>query len=258
MKQPELGIKISEIRSQRSITQKELSEACKIDIRTIQRIESGDVTPRISTLKLIANALSSNLNIFNGDHQNNAGLLSPKILFSFLVIGIIYLISWVLFAPIIPKNNFLLSINLFVGCIQTITGVFFYFGFYNLGKLQKNRILSISSIITMICLPLFLITLLVSSNFGFAEHINQLIIILMGINSIIFGIGLLRVKNQWMNLYKITGVLQILMAPFFILLIPIVNIIGCWLTIPFIILLLSIVYIEFKESKKQHLSLEMV
>jgi transcriptional regulator with XRE-family HTH domain len=258
MKQPELGIKISEIRSQRSITQKELSEACKIDIRTIQRIESGDVSPRISTLKLIANALSSDLNTFNGDHQENASLLSPQILLSFFVTGIIYLISWVLFAPIFPKNDFLLSVNLLVGCIQTITGVFFYFGFYNLGKLQNNGILSLSSIITMVCIPLFLITLLVSSSFGFAEKINQVIIILMGINSVIFGIGLLRVKNQWMNWYKITGVLQIVLAPFFILPIPTVNLVGCWITIPFIILLISIFYMEFKEARNQHLTLEMV
>jgi hypothetical protein len=31
MKQPELGIKINEIRNQRSITQKGLSESCNID-----------------------------------------------------------------------------------------------------------------------------------------------------------------------------------------------------------------------------------
>lgn len=36
MKQPELGIKIGEIRNQRSITQKELSESCNIDIRMHQ------------------------------------------------------------------------------------------------------------------------------------------------------------------------------------------------------------------------------
>ena len=69
MEQPELGFKINEIRNQRSITQKELSESCNIDIRTIQRIESGDVTPRMSTLKLIANALSCDVSIFNADNQ---------------------------------------------------------------------------------------------------------------------------------------------------------------------------------------------
>lgn len=258
MRQPELGIKINEIRNQKSITQKELSESCNIDIRTIQRIETGDVTPRMSTLKLIAKALSCDMSIFNGDNQENANYLSHKVLLSLFVIGVINLISWVLFSPIIPKNNFLLSINLFMGFIYTITGVFFYFGFYNLGNFQKNTILKISSIIIMVCIPLFLITLLISSKYGFAEHINKLIIILMGINSVIFGIGLLKVKNQLINLYKITGVLQILIAPFFIISLPITNMIGCWLSIPFILLLLAIVYLEYKESKNHYLSIEII
>lgn len=258
MKQPELGIKISEIRNQRSITQKELSESCNIDIRTIQRIESGDVTPRISTMKLIAVALSCDISIFNGNNQENTSYLSHKVLLALFVIGIINLISWALFSPIIPQSNFLLSINLFIGFIYTITGVFFYFGFYNLGNLQKNTILKISSIIIMVCLPLFLITVLISTKYGFAEHISKLIILISGINSVIFGIGLLKVKNQLMNWYRFAGVLQILIAPFFIISLPIVNIIGCWLSIPFILLLLSIVFLEFKESKNQHTSTEMV
>jgi transcriptional regulator with XRE-family HTH domain len=257
MKQPELGIKINEIRNHSSITQKELSESCNIDIRTIQRIESGDVTPRISTLKLIANALSCDMSIFNGDNQENANYLSHKVLLALFVLGIIYFISWVLFSPIIPKNNFLLSNTLFIGIIYTITGVLFYFGFYNLGNFHKNMILKISSIIIMVCIPLFLITLLISSKWGFAGHINKLTILLFGINSVIFGIGLLKIKNQLMNLYKITGVLQILIAPFFIIPLSITSIIGFWLSIPFILLLLSIVYLEFKEAKNQNLSTEM-
>lgn len=72
----------------------------------------------------------------------------------------------------------------------------------------------------------------------------------MGINSVVFGIGLLRTKNQLSILYKITGVVQILIAPFFIIPLSITNIIGFWLTIPFILLLLSIVYLESKEAKK--------
>lgn len=258
MKQPELGIKISDIRNQRSITQKELSEFSNIDIRTIQRIEAGDVTPRTSTLKLIASALSCDMNVFNENDQDNLNYLSHKVLLALFVTGIINLISWILFSPIIPKSNFLLSINFFAGLIYTITGVFFYFGFYNLGDLQKNNVLKISSIIIMVCIPLFLIALLMSTKFGFAEHITRLTILISGINSAIFGIGLLKVKNHLMNWYKFTGILQIVIAPFFIISLPTLNIIGCWLSIPFILLLLYIVYLEFVESKRQYLSIDVV
>jgi transcriptional regulator with XRE-family HTH domain len=256
MKQPEIGNKISEIRNQKGITQKELSESCNIDIRTIQRIESGDVIPRISTLKLIAKALTCDASTFNGDNQGNIDYYSSKIQLSLFIVGVIYFVGWILFSPIIPKNNFLLSFNMLIAFVFTITGVLFYYGFYNLGKLSKNTALKVSSIIIMICIPLFLITMLISSEYGFAEHINQLIILLMGINSVIFGIGLLKVKNQSMSLYKITGILQFLIAPFFIIPIPILSIIGCWLSIPFILLLLIIVFSEYREAKNISLSTE--
>lgn len=57
MKQPELGKKISNLRKERGLTQEELIEKCNISIRTIQRIEAGEVTPRSYTLKAIFEAL---------------------------------------------------------------------------------------------------------------------------------------------------------------------------------------------------------
>jgi transcriptional regulator with XRE-family HTH domain len=253
MKQPEIGMKINEIRNQRSITQKELSESCNINIRTIQRIESGDVTPRLSTLKLIAKALTCDMSIFNGDHQESTNHLPHRVLLALFFTGIIYFISWSLFSPIFPKTNFSLPVSLFMGFVYTITGVLFYFGFYNLGTFHRNTILKISSIIIMIFIPLFLITVLIAPKYAFALHINRLIILLMGINSIIFGIGLLKIKSQLEYLYKITGILQILIAPFFIIPLSITSIIGFWLSIPFILLLLFIVYLEFKEAKFHNL-----
>lgn len=258
MKQPELGIKINEIRNQKGITQKELSDWCNIDIRTIQRIESGDVTPRSSTLKLIAGALSCDFSTFNGDNQGDTSYLSHRFLLALFATGLIYFISWVLFSPIIPKNSFLFSINLFVAFIYTITGVLFYYGFYNLGRLQENAILKISSVIIMVLIPLFLITILIASEYGFSKHLQQLVIVLSGINSIFFGMGLLKAKTHLTNLYKIAGIVQLLIAPFFIIPLPMLSLIGCWLSVPFILLLLSIVFLEFKSSQNQQLAPEFV
>lgn len=60
MKQPELGKKISELRKAKGLTQEELVEKCNISVRTIQRIESGEVTPRSYTIKTILAALDYN------------------------------------------------------------------------------------------------------------------------------------------------------------------------------------------------------
>ena len=65
MKQPELGKQISELRKNNGLTQEELAEQCKITVRTLQRIESGDATPRNYTLVTIFNALEKK----NGDPQ---------------------------------------------------------------------------------------------------------------------------------------------------------------------------------------------
>lgn len=51
MKQPELGKKILELRHSKGLTQNELAEKCNLSIRTIQRIELGEVIPRSFTIK---------------------------------------------------------------------------------------------------------------------------------------------------------------------------------------------------------------
>ena len=57
MKQPELGKTIIELRKQKGLTQEELVEKCNITVRTIQRIEAGETTPRSYTIKTILNAM---------------------------------------------------------------------------------------------------------------------------------------------------------------------------------------------------------
>jgi len=53
MEQPNLGKRISELRKTKGLTQEELAEQCKISARTLQRIESGAVTPRAYTVRII-------------------------------------------------------------------------------------------------------------------------------------------------------------------------------------------------------------
>ena len=53
MKQPDLGKKISELRLAKGLTQGELAGKCNLSLRTIQRIESAEVTPRSYTVKVI-------------------------------------------------------------------------------------------------------------------------------------------------------------------------------------------------------------
>ena len=57
MNQPELGKRIAELRKAKGFTQEELVEKCNINVRTLQRIESGEVSLRSYTIKTIFTAL---------------------------------------------------------------------------------------------------------------------------------------------------------------------------------------------------------
>lgn len=57
MKNTELTKKIKELRNKKAFSQDELAEASQLNLRTIQRIESGETEPRGHTLQKIAAAL---------------------------------------------------------------------------------------------------------------------------------------------------------------------------------------------------------
>ena len=61
MNQPDLGLKIAELRQQNGLTQEKLAEYCDVSTRTIQRIESGEVEPRSFTRNSLSNILEFDL-----------------------------------------------------------------------------------------------------------------------------------------------------------------------------------------------------
>ena len=67
IQQPELGKKISDLRKEKGLTQEELVAKCNLSVRTLQRIEAGEVTPRPITIKLIFEALEVSFEITMND-----------------------------------------------------------------------------------------------------------------------------------------------------------------------------------------------
>lgn len=53
----ELGDKLRELRKRKGLSQEELAEAAKVNLRTIQRIENSECEPREKTLRLICQVL---------------------------------------------------------------------------------------------------------------------------------------------------------------------------------------------------------
>src|SRR5512141_1576412 len=70
MNQPDLGLKVSELRQQKGLTQEQLAERCEVSARTIQRIESGEVDPRAYTLHCLGEALDFDFGEENTSNEN--------------------------------------------------------------------------------------------------------------------------------------------------------------------------------------------
>jgi transcriptional regulator with XRE-family HTH domain len=92
MNQPNLGLKVIELRQQKGLTQEQLAELCEVSARTIQRIESGEVDPRAYTLQCLSKALEFDFAI---DGTTNENLwLTILHLSSIFVIVVIPLLLW--------------------------------------------------------------------------------------------------------------------------------------------------------------------
>ena len=70
MKQPDLGLKVTDLRLQKGLTQEQLAEKCEVSARTIQRIESGEVDPRSYTLQCLSTALDFDFMEDNTGNEN--------------------------------------------------------------------------------------------------------------------------------------------------------------------------------------------
>ena len=91
MNQPGLGLKVSELRQQKGLTQEQLAERCEVSTRTIQRIESGEVDPRAYTLHCLSEVLEFE---FEEDTTNENLWLTALHLSSMLCILFIPLLLW--------------------------------------------------------------------------------------------------------------------------------------------------------------------
>lgn len=60
----EFGERLKEIKTGLNISQKELSEKTGLTLRTIQRIENNEVKPSLYSLKVIGEALKTDLSVF--------------------------------------------------------------------------------------------------------------------------------------------------------------------------------------------------
>jgi transcriptional regulator with XRE-family HTH domain len=224
MKQPELGQKILELRKAKGLTQEELVELCNINVRTIQRIEAGEVTPRSYTIKSILEVLGYEFKEIQHTNEENASI-SPELIgkAAFLktafFVGIVYFLLafvegvfdyglWEAGEEISPEAApWYIAVK--IGIMVTF-GVF-AFGYYRLSMIKPNVIVKAASIL-----------LIIATCFGVAADIygfNNASVwqsvqfskaILFGALYIVFGLGLIKYQTEFGSFALVTGILSII------------------------------------------------
>ncbi len=255
MKQPELGKKLAELRQHKNLTQEELVEACNVSVRTIQRIESGEVMPRISTVKILLSALETDMNEFDnqtsltGKNDFNLSSLESWMQIAWIS-GLVYFIVGFVDTFIEMSRmdggelDIALTLYLPIKFTYWLSYLLFLIGFAKLGGFFQNNILPISCYI-LVGLSTLQIGIEVISIFVEISDANWIVIgtaetISFGATGIVFGIGLLKLQDAVGTISKTAGILEITGG--ICLVVVILFLVGFVIYIPAIILEIIILF----------------
>ncbi len=277
MKQPELGRKITELRKGKGLTQEELVDKCNISVRTLQRIEAGEVTPRSFTVRTILAALDYDLSKISdndADRKSFSEWLKDTFLFdidpdrpgTFLIkqlniawlFGLVYFILGFLEAAAeyfrFKENQMIFSIPVYI-CIKVAVLIsFFYFqrGFIVVGHMFRNYLLKIMSYVLI-----FGVFLIISYDIAslFYDSIEREFILgaqalTFGGIGILFGISLIKLQRSFGSVPIVAGIFEIFAACFFLTII--LAFVGHIMLIPAELLEIVILYkaVEIIKSKQ--------
>ncbi len=277
MKQPEIGRKISHLRKEKNLSQEELTDRCNVSVRTIQRIESGDVTPRSSTIRILLAALdyqydylktydpvikelkSYGLSTFFLMKEVPAKELLRALQLSWIA-GIIYFVLGIveggLEYSVYAGDNLDDMDKVFFAFVKLwVLVAYFLFarGFVALGLIFKNYLLRISAYILIGVIAIVVATDIFTIYNISEEELVLFISISEGITfggtSILFGIALIRLQKSMGKISGYAGVLEMILGASFVTVI--FFLIGFALMIPAIVLEVILLYKGYEFLKQE-------
>lgn len=219
MKQPELGRKISEIRKAKGLTQEELVEMCNLNVRTIQRIEAGEVTPRSYTIKALFEALGIQENQEFKEAEN--GKAVPTILYLALAGGILYFFASIfeisMEGEYVTGEYSFKKLGFMAAKSLSILGyVVFGIGWIKVSKLFPNQLLKISFWIMIVISAAWYLTDMVAINssiIGFEDY-YLVKISSFGFCYVLMGFGFIAYKNSFSSMGMVIGGLTLVSGVF--------------------------------------------
>jgi transcriptional regulator with XRE-family HTH domain len=234
MQQPELGKRLTALRKEKNLTQEELVEKSHVSVRTIQRIESGEVMPRLSTVKILWETLGEKFE--SSSTKSNQVMETEKstlpnanrmtVLVAALA-GAVYLVCQIILgtldiAWLTSEGGWEFTMNtvytVLTG-VMVISYALFARGFIALSTVFENTLLK--SVAWMLMLATAALGVLDVTSLS-VEHVETLWLpysmaaLLFGTLSIVFGIALIRLQDSMGELSRVAGVLEIATGCFLI------------------------------------------
>ncbi len=284
MKQPALGQRLVSLRKEKNLTQEELVERSHVSVRTIQRIESGEVIPRPSTIKILAKALAVDFESIVQTNQNQmeenkslvSGLFNPTgnsdssktALITAAISGAVYLmleiikialdIAWMNEA--FGREGNIIYVTVVI-CLA-ISYFLFIRGFIFLGHLFENGLLRIVGFMLILAMAA-LSVLDIYSLFYFGvdpfQNWSELLwlpygvaAVIFGVLGIIFGAALLKLQDGMGELSKVAGILEIILGVFLVTVI--LFFLAYTIMIPATILEIILLYRGYEYLSKQNMA----
>ncbi|MFT5570462.1 MAG: transcriptional regulator with XRE-family HTH domain [Cyclobacteriaceae bacterium] len=259
--QPKLGQRLYDIRMERGYTQLELREKSHVSVRTIQRIESGAVTPRTVTIKILLEALGEDLEAWystRSSHQDRLSLVRIKNLLLFKadesalreamapawMAGIVYLLMVLLeeglaaFSEYLNDDYWLFGSLIIIKLLAAVSFFLFTRGLLSLSLLFENYVLKIACYLSMLFVPAMylsevIIISLTQRMDGLVDTFRAISVIPLGAISIILGIGLRRLQDGMGRLAKVAGNLELVFGISYLSLV--FSFVGFLLLIPLLV-----------------------
>lgn len=262
LSQPRLGQKLYDTRTEKGLTQLELRERSHVSVRTIQCIESGAVTPRTTTIKILLESLVENVEEWFGTQANSNHLFSKNDFKNILLIraseaelknaltpawisGIIYLLlvfmeqGFIAFSDFINERYALTTSLAIIKSMAGISFVLFTRGILCLSLLFENHLLKITAYISMaftfvLYLTEAIIILLPQVDFELVSTFRSLAVSPLGAISIFLGIALVRLQDGMGKIAKLAGRFEIAFGICYLSLV--LSFVGVLLLVPLLII----------------------
>jgi transcriptional regulator with XRE-family HTH domain len=229
MQQPELGQRLTALRKERNLTQEELVEKSHVSVRTIQRIEAGEVLPRMSTVKILLEALGESYESFSSKSQVMETQKStlPNVNRNTLLIaalaGAVYLVTQIIvtvmdLAWFTGDQAWQFTMNaIYIGLtvVMITSYTLFARGFIALSAIFENTLLKVACYLLIVAtagVGIFSISALFIDDVENLWPVYAVAAVLFGALSIVFGVALIRLQDGMGELSRIAGILEILIG----------------------------------------------